>query len=385
MEPAKAYEPKIVEDKIYQFWLESGFFSPAEAQAKAGNPNKNKTFTIVLPPPNVTGELHMGHALNATIQDILIRQKRMQGFKTLWVPGTDHAGIATQNVVEKKLKKEGKTRFDLGKEKFIEEVWAWKEKYGHAILGQLKRLGASCDWSRTRFTMDKDYAQAVNAAFLHYYKKGWIYQGERVVNWCPRCATSLSDLELEYREEKSSLWYIKYPLAQKPEIRNPKSETNSKFKIQNSKFTIAAAIDKAVFPGLQGGPHLNQIAAVAVALREAAEPSFKKYAAQVVKNAQALAEALAERGWRIVSGGTDTHLLLVDTWMGGTGIGGKEASERLEREGIIVNKNTIPFDTRSPMDPSGIRLGTPAETTRGAKEKDMREIAERIDKALRKK
>ena len=182
----------------------------------------------------------MGHALNATIQDILIRQKRMQGFKTLWVPGTDHAGIATQNVVEKKLKKEGKTRFDLGKEKFIEEVWAWKEKYGHAILGQLKRLGASCDWSRTRFTMDKDYAQAVNAAFLHYYKKGWIYQGERVVNWCPRCATSLSDLELEYREEKSSLWYIKYPLAQKPEIRNPKSETNSKFKIQNSKFIVVA-------------------------------------------------------------------------------------------------------------------------------------------------
>jgi len=181
--------------------------------------------------------------------------------------------------------------------------------------------------------------------------------------------------------------------ARKSEIRNPKSETNSKFKIQNSKFTIAAAIDKAVFPGLQGGPHLNQIAAVAVALREAAEPSFKKYAVQVVKNAQALAEALAERGWRVVSGGTDTHLLLVDTWMGGApstslsagGIGGKEASERLEREGIIVNKNTIPFDTRSPMDPSGIRLGTPAETTRGAKEKDMREIAERIDKALRKK
>lgn len=151
------------------------------------------------------------------------------------------------------------------------------------------------------------------------------------------------------------------------------------------KITIADAVDKAVFPGLQGGPHLNQIAAVAVALKEAAEPSFKKYAQQVVKNAQTLAEALAERGWRIVSGGTDTHLLLVDTWMNGAGIGGKEASERLEKEGIIVNKNTIPFDARSPMDPSGIRLGTPAETTRGAKEKDMQDIAARIDAILKKK
>ncbi len=155
--------------------------------------------------------------------------------------------------------------------------------------------------------------------------------------------------------------------------------------VSHSALTIAQAIDRAVFPGLQGGPHLNQIAAVAVALKEASEPSFKKYAAQVVKNARALADTLTERGWRIVSGGTDTHLLLVDTWMNGAGIGGKEASERLEKEGIIVNKNTIPFDTRPPTDPSGIRLGTPAETTRGAKEKDMREIAERIDSILRKK
>ncbi|MBI2049209.1 MAG: serine hydroxymethyltransferase [Parcubacteria group bacterium] len=171
--------------------------------------------------------------------------------------------------------------------------------------------------------------------------------------------------------------------SRKSQITNHKEIQNSKFKIQNSKLSIADAIDKAVFPGLQGGPHLNQIAAVAVALKEAAEPSFKKYAAQVVKNAQVLAEALQEKGWRVVSGGTDTHLLLVDIWMRGEGIGGKEASERLEKEGIIVNKNTIPFDMRSPMDPSGIRLGTPAETTRGAKEKDMREIAERIDTALK--
>ena len=206
-ESNKSYDPKIVEDKIYQFWLESGFFNPDKLPGV-----RKKSYTIVLPPPNVTGELHMGHALNALIQDILIRQKRMQGYKTLWVPGTDHAGIATQNVVEKKLKKEGKSRFDLGKEKFVEEIWAWKEKYGNAILGQLKRLGASCDWSRTRFTMDEGYAKAVETAFMHYYKKGWIYRGKRVVNWCPRCGTSLSDLELEYKEEPGNLWYIKYPI-----------------------------------------------------------------------------------------------------------------------------------------------------------------------------
>ncbi|PJE69220.1 valine--tRNA ligase [Candidatus Shapirobacteria bacterium CG10_big_fil_rev_8_21_14_0_10_38_14] len=210
MELPKAYEPKKVEDRIYQLWLRAGFFNPDKLPGK-----RKKPYTIVIPPPNVTGELHMGHALNAVVQDILIRQKRMQGFKTLWVPGTDHAGIATQNVVEKKLKKEGETRFDLGREKFVEEVQQWKEKYGNIILNQFKKIGASCDWSRTRFTMDKEYAQAVEHAFLYYYKKGWIYQGRRVVNWCPRCQTSLSDLELEYKEEKSYLWHIKYPLKDK--------------------------------------------------------------------------------------------------------------------------------------------------------------------------
>ncbi|MBI2626224.1 MAG: valine--tRNA ligase [Candidatus Nealsonbacteria bacterium] len=213
MELPKAYEPKQVEDKIYKLWEESGFFSPAEALAKAGNPNKNKTFTILLPPPNITGSLHMGHALNATIQDILIRKKRMEGFSALWLPGTDHAGIATQAKVEKELKKEGLSRFDLGREKFLERVWEWKEKYGNIILDQLKKMGASCDWSRTRFTLDKEYAKAVETAFLHYHKKGWIYKGKRVVNWCPRCATSLSDLELEYQEEKTHLWYIRYHVA----------------------------------------------------------------------------------------------------------------------------------------------------------------------------
>jgi len=205
----KAYTPEKVENKIYQFWQRSGFFNPDNLPGK-----RTKSFTIVIPPPNVTGELHMGHALNATIQDILIRRRRMQGFKTLWIPGTDHAGIATQNVVEKDLRKEGKSRFDLGREKFIERIWQWREKYGNIILNQFKKLGASCDWSRTRFTMDEGYVKAVEAAFSHYHEKGWIYQGERVVNWCPRCQTSLSDLELEYKEENGKLWYLRYPLKE---------------------------------------------------------------------------------------------------------------------------------------------------------------------------
>jgi len=204
----KAYEHKKTEDKIYQLWLRAGFFNPDKLPG-----TRKKSYAIVIPPPNVTGELHMGHALNATCQDILIRKKRMEGFRTLWLPGTDHAGIATQVKVEKELRKqEGISRHDLGREKFIEKIWEWKNKYGDIILDQLKRLGASCDWSRTRFTLDEEYVKAVENAFLHYYEKGWIYRGERVVNWCPRCRTSLSDLELEYKEEKGKLWYIKYPI-----------------------------------------------------------------------------------------------------------------------------------------------------------------------------
>jgi len=201
----KTYDPKQTEGKIYQLWLKSGCFNPEKLKAK-------KTFTILLPPPNVTGSLHMGHALNATIIDILIRFKRMQGFKARCLPGTDHAGIATQNAVEKELRKKGVSRFDLGREKFIEAVWEWKEKYGNIILDQLKKIGLSADWSRTRFTMDPEYSEAVKKTFIHYYEKGLIYRGERVVNWCPRCQTSLSDLEIEYQEEKSHLWFIKYPL-----------------------------------------------------------------------------------------------------------------------------------------------------------------------------
>ena len=214
----KAYNPKQVEEKIYKLWEKSGFFNPDKLPGK-----RKKTYTLLLPPPNITGELHMGHSLNAVIQDILIRKKRMQGYKTLWLPGTDHAGIATQNVVEKKLKKEGKSRFDLGREKFIKEIWKWKAKYGEIILDQLKKLGSSCDWSRTQFTLSENYSEAVKKAFLHYFKKGWIYRGKRPINWCPRCQTSLSDLELEYQEIKGKIWYIKYKL------KAPSSPRQSRF------------------------------------------------------------------------------------------------------------------------------------------------------------
>ena len=202
---SKTYDPKKVEDKIYTLWQKSGYFNPDKLPRR-----HKKPYCVIIPPPNVTGTLHMGHALNATIQDILIRWRRLQGYKTLWLPGTDHAGIATQVVVEKELKKEGRNRFDLGREKFIERIWQWKEKYGDIISDQLKKLGASCDWSRTRFTMDEDYIKATEQAFSHYYKKGLIYQGEKTVNWCPRCQTSLSDLELIYQEEPAEFYYIKY-------------------------------------------------------------------------------------------------------------------------------------------------------------------------------
>ena len=218
MELPKTYNPQEVEDKIYKLWQKSGFFNPDKLP-----PRHKKPYCIVIPPPNITGELHMGHALNTVVQDILIRWRRLQGFKALWVPGTDHAGIATQNAVEKTLRKEGKNRFDLGREKFVERVWEWKEKYGNIILDQFKKMGASLDWSRTHFTLNKDYTLSVQTAFLRYFKKGWIYRGERVINWCPRCQTSLSDLELEHKEEKGHLWYIKYLL--KPKTYNLKPKT----------------------------------------------------------------------------------------------------------------------------------------------------------------
>jgi valyl-tRNA synthetase len=202
----KPYNPKEVEEKIYKFWMKSGYFNPDKLK-KTG---AKKPFVILLPPPNVTGSLHMGHALNATSSDVLIRWQRMKGSLAAWLPGIDHAGIATQRVVEKKLSRKGINKLELGREKFLKEVWSWKEEHGEIILDQLKKLGASCDWSRNRFTMDPQYSKDVLETFVHYYKKGLIYRGLRTINWCPRCHTSLSDLEVEYREEGSTLYHIKY-------------------------------------------------------------------------------------------------------------------------------------------------------------------------------
>ena len=202
----KVYEPGQVEAKIYKMWEEGGYFRPSE-KADA------KPFTIVMPPPNVTGQLHMGHAMDDTLQDTLIRFKRMQGYSALWIPGVDHAGIATQIKVEEELRKEGLTRYDLGREKFLERVWDWKKKYGDRIVEQQKKLGASCDWSRSRFTMDEGCSKAVREVFVSLYEKGLIYKGSRIINWCPHCVTALSDAEVEYVDKPGHLWHIRYPLA----------------------------------------------------------------------------------------------------------------------------------------------------------------------------
>lgn len=204
----KTYDPKSTE-KWYGFWEEKGYFHAEIAEGK-------KPFTIMIPPPNVTGSLHMGHALNNTIQDALIRKHRMQGDVVLWLPGTDHAGIATQNVVEKQLHSEGSSRHELGREKFIERVWEWKEKYGNTIIGQLKKLGCSCDWERERFTMDEGYYHAVRKVFVELYNEGSIYRSNRIINWCPRCHTALSDIEVEHKDLEGSLWHIRYPFKDGP-------------------------------------------------------------------------------------------------------------------------------------------------------------------------
>ncbi len=202
----KVYEPQQVENEIYKMWEENGYFRPQNQEGA-------KPFTIVMPPPNVTGQLHMGHAMDATLQDTLIRFKRMQGYDALWVPGVDHAGIATQIKVEEELRKEGLTRYDLGREKFLERVWDWKNKYGNRIVEQQKKLGASCDWDRARFTMDEGCSKAVREVFVSLYEKGLIYKGSRIINWCPHCVTALSDAEVEYVDKPGHLWHIRYPLA----------------------------------------------------------------------------------------------------------------------------------------------------------------------------
>lgn len=203
----KTYDPSASEEKLYKFWNDSGFFNAEVDENK-------KPFTIVIPPPNVTGQLHMGHAFDETLQDILIRFKRMQGYSALWMPGTDHAGIATQIKVEENLRKEeGLTRYDLGREKFLERVWDWKHQYGSRIIEQLKKLGSSCDWHRERFTMDEGCSKAVKEVFVNLYEKGLIYKGHRIINWCPNCATALSDAEVEYENQAGKLWHIRYPLT----------------------------------------------------------------------------------------------------------------------------------------------------------------------------
>jgi valyl-tRNA synthetase len=205
-ELAKVYEPKAVEEAWYKEWETKGYFH-------AGIPSEKKPYSIVIPPPNITGVLHMGHALNNTLQDILCRWKRMSGFNVLWMPGTDHAGIATQNVVERQLAAEGKDRHEIGREAFIERVWQWKSESGGQIIGQLKRLGASCDWERERFTMDEGLSEAVREVFVRLYDEGLIYRDNRLINWCPRCHTALSDIEVEHEDQTGSLWHLRYPVV----------------------------------------------------------------------------------------------------------------------------------------------------------------------------
>ena len=199
------FEPQTFEEEIYKNWNEKGYFKPSDDKTK-------KPYTIVIPPPNITGKLHMGHALDETLQDILIRYKRMQGFNTLWVPGTDHASIATEAKIVEKLKAEGITKEDLGRDGFLKRAWEWKEEYGGTILNQLKKLGCSCDWYRERFTMDEGLSNAVTEVFIDLYNKGLIYKGKRMINWCPYCNTSISDAEVEYEEEPTHLWHVKYPV-----------------------------------------------------------------------------------------------------------------------------------------------------------------------------
>lgn len=206
-ELAKTYDPQGIEDRLYQKWLDKKYFHAEADRTK-------KPFTIVIPPPNITGQLHMGHALDETMQDILIRFKRMQGYNALWQPGTDHASIATEVKITEKLKEEGIDKQALGREGFLERAWAWKREYGDRIIGQLKKLGSSCDWDRERFTMDEGCNQAVTEVFCRMHEKGWIYKGSRIINWCPVCNTSISDAEVEYEEQAGHFWHIKYPLVE---------------------------------------------------------------------------------------------------------------------------------------------------------------------------
>ncbi|MDD4337093.1 MAG: class I tRNA ligase family protein, partial [Firmicutes bacterium] len=202
------YSPKEIEESTYQFWLDRGYF-----HAEPDPDLEREHFTILMPPPNITGTLHIGHALDFTIQDILIRWKRMQGANVCWIPGTDHASIATEAKVVASLAAEGISKADVGRERFLEIAWEWKEKYGGEIVEQQKKLGTSCDWERKRFTMDPVCSKAVREVFVRLFEKGLIYRGDRMVNWCPNCGTSLSDVEVEHEDLESALWHLRYPLT----------------------------------------------------------------------------------------------------------------------------------------------------------------------------
>ncbi|MCL1830927.1 MAG: class I tRNA ligase family protein, partial [Oscillospiraceae bacterium] len=202
----KTYNHSQVEDRIYKMWMDGGYFDAKVDKSK-------QPYTIIMPPPNITGQLHIGHAMNNTLPDILIRQKRMQGYSTLWLPGTDHASIATEARIVESMKQEGITKADIGREAFLERAWRWNDRFGSRIIDQLKKLGSSCDWSRRRFTMDEGASRAVVDVFIDYYNKGLIYRGERIINWCPTCNTSISDAEVEFEEHEGHLYYINYPLT----------------------------------------------------------------------------------------------------------------------------------------------------------------------------
>ena len=205
-ELAKTYDPKAIEDRTYAKWMGRKYFHAEVDRSK-------KPFTIVMPPPNITGKLHMGHALDNTLQDILIRYKRMQGYNALWIPGTDHASISTEVKVINKLKEEGIDKNELGREGFLKRTWEWREEYGRTIVDQLKKIGSSCDWDRERFTMDEGCSEAVLEVFVRLYEKGYIYKGSRIINWCPVCRTSISDAEVEHEEQAGHFWHINYPIA----------------------------------------------------------------------------------------------------------------------------------------------------------------------------
>ena len=202
----KNYNPADIEDRLYEKWQEKKYFHAEVDRSK-------KPFTIVMPPPNITGQLHMGHALDNTMQDILTRFKRMQGYEALWLPGTDHASIATEAKIVEKMREEGITKEDLGREKFLDRAWQWKAQYGGRIVSQLKKIGSSCDWDRERFTMDEGCSKAVKEVFVNLYNKGQIYRGERIINWCPHCLTSISDAEVEYEDQAGKFWHLRYPLT----------------------------------------------------------------------------------------------------------------------------------------------------------------------------